>query len=69
MKRNTLIRGVAKENGVRMWQVAEALGMQESAFSRKLRHELPEHELPEKETRKILAVIAQLAKEVDSDEQ
>ncbi len=64
MKRNTLIRGVAKENGVRMWQVAEALGMQESAFSRKLRHELPE-----KETRKILAVIAQLAKEVDSDEQ
>ena len=41
-----------------MWQIAETLGINEAVFSRKLRHELPE-----KETRKILAVIAQLAKE------
>lgn len=64
MKRNETIRGAARSKGVRMWQIAETLGINEAVFSRKLRHELPE-----KETRKILAVIAQLAKEVDSDEQ
>lgn len=58
MKRNETIRGAARSKGVRMWQIAETLGINEAVFSRKLRHELPE-----KETRKILAVIAQLAKE------
>ncbi len=58
MKRNETIRGAARSKGVRMWQIAEALGINEAVFSRKLRHELPE-----KETQKILAVIAQLAEE------
>ncbi len=58
MKRNETIRGAARSKGVRMWQIAETLGINEAVFSRKLRHELPE-----KETQKILAVIAQLAKE------
>lgn len=58
MKRNKTIRGAARSKGVRMWQIAEALGINEAVFSRKLRHELPE-----KETQKILAVIAQLAEE------
>ena len=58
MKRNETIRGAARSKGVRMWQIAETLGINEAVFSRKLRHELPE-----KETLNILAVIAQLAKE------
>lgn len=58
MKRNETIRGAARSKGVRMWQIAETLGINEAVFSRKLRHELPE-----KETQKILAAIAQLAKE------
>lgn len=63
MKRNETIREAARSKGVRMWQIAEAIGINEAVFSRKLRHELPE-----KETQKILAVIAQLAKEVNEDE-
>ncbi len=41
---NKKIRCAAKQYGVRLWQVAEALGMQDSALSKKLRHELPENE-------------------------
>lgn len=63
MKRNMRVREAAKAAGVRMWQVAEELGMQDATFSRKLRHELPE-----KETEKILGIIAQLAKEGDENE-
>ena len=55
---NRDIRNAAGGYGIRLWQVAEAIGMNESAFSRKLRKELP---LEEKE--KILAVIENLAKE------
>ena len=55
---NVAIRQAAKNNGVRLWQVAEALGMQDSAFSRKLRHELPEAE-----QQKIINIIHHLAKE------
>ena len=39
---NIEIRETAKKNGVRLWQVAEAIGMTDAAFSRKLRHELPD---------------------------
>lgn len=63
MKQNTRIREAAKAAGVRMWQVAEKLGIQDTAFSRKLRHELPE-----KETEKVLGIIAQLAEEVRINE-
>ncbi len=63
MKQNTRIREAAKAAGVRMWQVAEELGMQDATFSRKLRHELPE-----KEAKKVLGIIAQLAEEAKSDE-
>lgn len=55
---NKDIRNTAGGYGIRLWQVAEALGMNESAFSRKLRKELPEEEKA-----KILAVIEELAKE------
>ena len=63
MKQNMRIRVAAKAAGVRMWQIAEGLGMQDATFSRKLRHELPE-----KETEKILGIIAQLAEVVKSNE-
>lgn len=55
---NANIRTAAKRNGVYLWEVAEALGIQDSALSRKLRKELPE-----KETVNILHIIDQLAKE------
>lgn len=55
---NIEIRSSAKSKGVRMWQIAEALHIADSAFSRKLRHELPQEEKA-----KILAIIDDLAKE------
>lgn len=42
--------------GVRMWQIADELGILDSNLSRKLRHELP----PE-EKKKILGIINKLA--------
>lgn len=56
---NQEIRNAAGGKGLGLWQVADALGMNESAFSRKLRKELPQDE-----KEKILAVIDDLAKEV-----
>lgn len=56
MKSNNEIRRKAKEKGIKLWEVAEALKMQDSAFSRKLRHELPEEEKT-----KILALIDEIA--------
>lgn len=55
---NQDVRRAAGGAGVRLWQVANALGINDSALSRKLRKELP---TDEKE--KILSVIEQLAKE------
>lgn len=49
---NKEIRIKAKEKGVKLWEVAEALKIQASGLSCKLRHELPEDEKI-----KILAII------------
>lgn len=38
---NLAIRNEAKEQNVRLWMVAEAIGISDSAFSRMLRRELP----------------------------
>ena len=54
---NNDIRFCAKNSGVRLWQVAEALGIWEANLSRKLRHELPKEE-----KEKIMGIIEQLAK-------
>lgn len=55
---NQDVRVAAKAAGVKLWQIAEELGIADSAFSRKLRHELPE------ETRRqVLAIIERLRKE------
>lgn len=39
---NEAIKAALKQNAVYQWEVAELLGIPESTFSRKLRHELPE---------------------------
>lgn len=41
---NTEIRRKAKENGVHLWRIADALGITDGNFSRKLRKELSEAE-------------------------
>lgn len=56
MTANVEIRNSAKEKGVKLWRVAEALGMADSAFSRKLRHELDEEEKS-----RVMSAIEQLA--------
>lgn len=56
--KNNDIKEAAKQAGVRLWQVAEAYGMNDGNFSRKLRKELPQEE-----KEKILAIIDRLAQE------
>lgn len=56
--RNKDIKDAAQEAGVRLWQVAEKLGMADCNFSRKLRRDLTANE-----KQKILKIINQLAKE------
>jgi hypothetical protein len=55
---NKEIREAAKRAGVHLWQVADACGVNDGNFSRKLRKELPQEE---KQT--ILGIIAWLSKE------
>ena len=54
--RNKKIREEAKKYRVPLWMVADAVGMADSNFSRKLRHELPEDE-----QEKIINCIHQIA--------
>ena len=54
--KNQEIRQAALAKGVRMWQIAEALGVHENTFSRRLRNELPQDE-----RERILAVIDELS--------
>lgn len=53
---NQEIRQAAKKAGVRLWQIAEAIGISEFTFCRKLRHELPEEE-----AKKIMQIIHSIA--------
>jgi len=55
---NKDIRSAAKAAGVLYWEIADRLGIQDSAFSRKLRRELPPDE-----REKILTIINELAAE------
>lgn len=55
---NREIRTLAKEKNVRLWRVADKLGMTDGNLSRKLRKELPA-----KEKAEILQIIEQLTKE------
>jgi len=53
---NQEIRKAAKQKGVRLWQIAEALGITDANFSRKLRREFSETERA-----RILAIIDRIA--------
>ena len=55
---NQDIRRTAAGAGVKLWQVAEALGIADCSLSRKLR------ELPVEEKEKIFSIIRELAQEV-----
>lgn len=55
---NKDIKTAAKSAGVYHWEIADKLGIQDSAFSRKLRRELPAQEREE-----ILQIIEELAAE------
>lgn len=55
---NQEIKMAAVKAGVKLWQIADAIGLSDSNFSRKLRHELPEDD-----KRRILSVIADLQRE------
>lgn len=57
-KANNDIRNEAKAAGVKLWQIAEKLGIREEKLSRKLRHELPEEEKAQ-----IKSIIKELEKE------
>ena len=53
-KANKEIRELAKENGVKLWQIAEVFGCYDSNFSRKLRKEFS----PANKERAIEAIMA-----------
>lgn len=55
---NKEIREAAKRAGVHLWQVADACGVNDGNFSRKLRKELPQEE-----KKMILEIIDRLSKE------
>lgn len=42
--KNLDIRQAVKDSGVKLWQIADKLGINDGNFSRKLRHELPDEE-------------------------
>ena len=56
---NQDIRRTAAGAGMRLWQIADALGMADCSLSRKLRKELPPDE-----KEKIFSIIQRLSKEV-----
>ena len=53
---NEPIRLAAKNYGVRLWEIAEKLGISDSSFSRKLRRELPDDQ-----TSRILMIIDEIS--------
>lgn len=62
MKANITIREMSKNRGVFLWEIADALGMHDSLFSKKLRKELPR-----KETEEVLSIIDRLSREKQED--
>lgn len=55
--KNQDIRNAAKKADIKLWQIAEKLGIWDATLSRKLRKELPQEE-----KEKIIGIIAELAK-------
>lgn len=57
---NTDIRIAAQVKGIKLWQIADKLNMNDGNFSRKLRKELPDSEKAH-----ITQIIEELSKEGD----
>ena len=57
---NQDIRRMAADNGVRLWQIAEALGIADCSLSRKMRKELSQNE-----KEKIARIIREISKEAE----
>ena len=57
---NEALRRLAAGNGVKLWQVAEALGIADTNLSRKMRRELP----PDEKER-IVRIIREISKEAE----
>ncbi|MBQ7542116.1 MAG: hypothetical protein IJT44_07485 [Clostridia bacterium] len=55
-RKNKEIRETARAAGVRLWQIADDMGVSEATLIRKLRHELPEAEKQE-----VLSVIHRIS--------
>lgn len=58
--KNQDIRDVAKKSGIKLWQIAEKLGIWDATLSKKLRKELPQEE-----KEKIFGIISELSKEAE----
>ena len=58
MQKNIEVRSAAASAGVKLWQIADALGVNDGNFSRKLRKEFT----PEEKAR-ILEIIDRISKE------
>jgi len=58
MKQNEDVRSLVKEVGVKLWQVAEKLNLNDGNFSRKLRKELSPDD-----KKRVYAAIEELTKE------
>jgi len=56
---NLEIRKQAKENGVRLWEVVDALGIADTTFCRRLRRELPTEE-----KERVISIIRELSRKV-----
>lgn len=61
MKNNEL-RDYAKGKGVKLWEIAEKLNINDGNFSRKLRHELPAEE-----KERIKGIIDEIVKEREGE--
>lgn len=57
---NQDIRRMAAGNGVRLWQIAEVLGIADCSLSRKMRRELPRSE-----KERIIRIIRELSQETN----
>lgn len=56
--KNKEIREAAAAAGIRLWEIADRLGLTDSNFSRKLRHEFSDAERV-----RVLSIIGEIAKE------
>jgi len=59
---NESLKNFIRGNGITLWEVAEKIGITDSSFSRKLRHELSEEE-----AEKIRASVLELVDEIQAE--